>query len=311
MIEFSLPHALPTGGGHSYAGPPEDDPSELELASPLDEELSAAVVDVPLEVVAGAVVLDDELLSSPAAAVDSEPAESLASPGSAAHPTTSHPIIHRNRSIDCAVPDRARPIPSNFVGTVSGIKRRVSGTLPTRVVTPPKQEPERELYARLVRSHGADLFRFGYRLSGDAHVAEDLVQDTFSEAWRGRGTLRDRACVRAWLFQILRYRYAHLVRDSGRRPRIVGDEDEAEALSFESDPSTDIHHRDELQRALDQLADHFKLPFLMVFLQGLTCQEVADTLDLPVGTVLSRLHRARKALRIALSAPSLVGGRRG
>ena len=309
MIEFSLPHTLPVGGGHSYALPVSaDDPSELELPSPLDDELSAAVVDEPLEVVAGAVVLDDELLSSSITAVDSESPES---PGSAAHPTTSAPIIHRNRSIACAVPDRARSIPSNFVGTVSGIRRRVSGTLPTRVVPPPKNEPEREMYARLVRSHGADLFRFGFRLSGDAHVAEDLVQDTFSEAWRGRATLRDRACVRAWLFQILRYRYAHLVRDSGRRPRIVGDEDEAEAILFESDPSTGIHHRDELQRALDQLADHFKLPFLMVFLQGLTCQEVADALDLPVGTVLSRLHRARKALRIALSAPSFVGGKRG
>src|SRR5688500_12282926 len=131
MIEFSLPHALPVGGAHSYALPvPDDDPSVLELASPLDDELSASVVDVHLDVVAGAVVLDDQLLSSSTAAVDSEPAESPASPGSAAHPTASTPIIHRNRSIECAVPDRARSIPSNFVGTVSGISRDVSGTLP-------------------------------------------------------------------------------------------------------------------------------------------------------------------------------------
>jgi RNA polymerase sigma factor (sigma-70 family) len=181
------------------------------------------------------------------------------------------------------------------------------------VTGPLKKEPERELYARLVRSHGADLFRFGYRLSGDVHIAEDLVQDTFSEAWRGRAALRDETCVRAWLFQILRYRYAHLVRDRGRRPRIVGDAEGIEPTSLESDPAAGIHRRDELQRALDGLADHFKLPFLMVFLQGLTCQEVAEALDLPVGTVLSRLHRARKALRCALSTPlaarAIVGER--
>jgi RNA polymerase sigma-70 factor (ECF subfamily) len=210
------------------------------------------------------------------------------------------------------VPDRARDIPLLIVGTVWGIADTGLGTLTTGVVGPQKTEPERELYARLVRNHGADLFRFGYRLSGDAHVAEDLVQDTFSEAWRGRAALRDRTCVRAWLFQILRYRYAHLVRDSGRRPRIVGDEDEVDVTHAQSDPSAGIHSRDELQRALDGLAEHFKLPFLMVFLQGLTCQEVADALDLPIGTVLSRLHRARKALQIALSpaVPVTEEGRR-
>jgi RNA polymerase sigma-70 factor (ECF subfamily) len=178
------------------------------------------------------------------------------------------------------------------------------------VASGPNAESERELYARLVRNYAADLYRFGFRLCGDAHLAEDLVQETYGEAWRGRGRLRERSKARAWLFQILRYRYAHHMRARGRRPRVVGS-DVGDGVG--TDPNVTVGNRDELQRALDALDDRFKIPFLMVFVEGLSTKECAAALEIPTGTVLSRLHRARAALRTTLrpEANASAGGSGG
>jgi RNA polymerase sigma-70 factor (ECF subfamily) len=96
------------------------------------------------------------------------------------------------------------------------------------------------------------------------------------------------------LFRILRNRHAHVVRAASRRPAPSAGVD---ALA---DAGTEPPDRPALQRALDELDERFKIPFLMVFLEGLTCQETADELGIPLGTVLSRVHRARVALRTAL-----------
>jgi RNA polymerase sigma-70 factor (ECF subfamily) len=153
------------------------------------------------------------------------------------------------------------------------------------------ERPE-ERYEALVRTHAADLYRCAYRLTGARATAEDLVQETFSEAWRRLETLRCSQAARAWLFAILRHRHAHLVRGASRRPTVASGIDELAGVA-----------RDEangLQRALDQLDERVKVPLLMVFLEGLTCQETADALGLPLGTVLSRIHRGRAALRETL-----------
>lgn len=158
------------------------------------------------------------------------------------------------------------------------------------------EERRRQQYEGLVRSHAADLYRFAFRLTGARAVAEDLVQETLSEAWRCVDQLRAQAAARPWLFQILRHRHAHLRRGASRRPSVeIG----VDALAGEGSDSVACSS---LQHALDLLDDRFKVPFLMVFLEGLTCQEAADALDLPLGTVLSRIHRARIALRAAIDA---------
>ncbi len=153
-------------------------------------------------------------------------------------------------------------------------------------------------YETLVRAHAADLFRFAYRLTGTHAAAEDLLQETFSEAWRCLEQLRRPSAARAWLLQILRNRHAHQQRGAARRPALGGDIDALESEAHDG-PT-----RDALQRALDQLDDRFKVPFLLVFLEGLTCQETADAMGVPLGTVLSRIHRARVALRARLAEPS-------
>ena len=80
---------------------------------------------------------------------------------------------------------------------------------------------------------------------------------------------------------------------------VVGLELQAEAAEAPSAPAP--AEQDFLQEALDALDERFRTPLLMVFVQGLTCRETAEHLDLPLGTVLSRIHRARKQLRRALS----------
>jgi len=157
---------------------------------------------------------------------------------------------------------------------------------------------DRAYYAELVGLYGAPLYRFAYRLSGGRETAEDLVQETFCEAWRSLGTLRNEQNARGWLFQILRHRYAHLVRDSRRKTAAtISLNEDAAAAPAAGSPLESLARRELLQSAIDRLDDHYKQPFLMVFLQGLTCQETAEELNLPLGTVLSRLHRARELLR--------------
>ncbi|MCI0363321.1 MAG: RNA polymerase sigma factor [Phycisphaerales bacterium] len=161
-----------------------------------------------------------------------------------------------------------------------------------------------------MRRHTAELYRFAYRACGDREVAEDLVQETFYEAWKCMRRLRDAERARAWLFQILRHRYSRWVRAERRNPTPA-------PVSFGiSPPDTPAAHaaseraggkevsnfaeRDALQMALNQVSDVLKVPLLMVFIEGLTCQEAATRLDLPLGTVLSRIHRAKRQLRAIL-----------
>lgn len=157
----------------------------------------------------------------------------------------------------------------------------------------------RSCYERWVGDYTDDLYRFAFRICGDADTAEDLVQETFYHAWKSMDKVRDKAKARAWLFQTLRFRYAHLVRDRSRRIRAsVSTSDLAEQI-VDPGPSPVIRlvDRDALQVALNKLDEDLKTPLLKVFLQGLTCRETAEALNIPLGTVLSRIHRARRKLR--------------
>jgi len=161
----------------------------------------------------------------------------------------------------------------------------------------------RAFYESLVRSLAPGLYRFAFRMTGRVEVAEDLLQETFCEAWRSLASLRDPARARAWFFRVLRHRHAHWARAHGRRMRALPPA-HAHGVAVEHlpDPAQErgrrrAEDREMLQNALDGLEDRFKIPFLMVFLEGLTCREAAGQLDLPLGTVLSRIHRARGFLR--------------
>lgn len=163
-------------------------------------------------------------------------------------------------------------------------------------------EPHRQQYEGWVHQHADGLYRLALRLTGQTHVAEELVQETFYHAWRSSDSLRDVEHARGWLFRILRHRYAHWVRGRQRRSNTVA-MTEPESIPAETRaPGEALELDDFLQQALDHLEDRYKVPLLMVFLDGMTCREAAAALDLPLGTVLSRIHRARQSVRERLAA---------
>jgi RNA polymerase sigma-70 factor (ECF subfamily) len=162
--------------------------------------------------------------------------------------------------------------------------------------------PRHQQYEQWVRTYAAELYRFAYRLTGKRETAEDLVQETFVEAWRSLESQREPDRARAWLFQILRFRYSHHIRDSRHHAATshsVEILDQQEAAQ-EPAPLDVMANKEALQLALNGLTPSIKETFLMVFLEGNTCREVAAIQKIPLGTVLSRLDRARQVLRASL-----------
>jgi len=153
-------------------------------------------------------------------------------------------------------------------------------------------------FNRLVVEHGDALYRLSYRLMGDAHDAEDVVQDTFRSVWKSRERYEPGRGDRAWLTAILRRRAADRWRRSDNREQPAGD-DLPEPIDRPTLPTEDDYD-DEMQRALAQLPDDLRETLLLVVVAELTHQEAADLLNVPLGTVLSRVSRARRQLREAL-----------
>jgi RNA polymerase sigma-70 factor (ECF subfamily) len=150
-----------------------------------------------------------------------------------------------------------------------------------------------------------DLHRFAYRLTGNSDAAQDLVQETFLEAWRSIGNQSMPGRERAWLFSVLRHRWAHQRRDASRRIQARENADLLhDQAAFHVPVLERLVHSERLQTALDSLDPRFKEAFLMVFMEGMTCKEAAAALGVPLGTVLSRIGRAREAMRRTLGEPS-------
>jgi len=162
-------------------------------------------------------------------------------------------------------------------------------------------------YERWVRDHAAGLYRLAYRLCGDAAVAEELVQETYYEAWKSLRRRRGPRRPRNWLMRILRRRHARWRREVARSPGATPLPDAG--ASDRPGPLRLVSEAESLQAALDRLPDRYKVPLLMVFLEDLSCRAVARELDLPVNTVLSRLHRGRQRLREALNELDQPAGR--
>ena len=150
-------------------------------------------------------------------------------------------------------------------------------------------------FNRMVSEHGPTLYRVAYRMVGDQHEAEDLVQEAFRSAWRSRRLFRPGGGERAWLASILRRRVA----DHWRRPRpptVLGGDGNVEVGQPGEDPlRNDL--TDDMQHALERLPRGLRETLLLVVVAELTHQEAADLLGIPLGTVLSRVSRARRRLR--------------
>ncbi len=147
----------------------------------------------------------------------------------------------------------------------------------------------------MVADHGPAMYRLAYRLVGDGHEAEDLVQDAFRSAWKSRDLFQSEGSSRAWLASILRRRVADHWRRA-RPPTLVADDQCLEREQPADDPCRD-EMTDEMQHALDRLPAELKETLILVVVAELTHQEAAEMLGVPLGTVLSRVSRARNRLR--------------
>jgi RNA polymerase sigma-70 factor (ECF subfamily) len=155
-------------------------------------------------------------------------------------------------------------------------------------------------FVDLIHEHAAALYRIAYRMVGDCHDAEDVVQETLRSAWKSRGHFECGRGQRAWLAAILRRRVIDRWRRNGRQMWLVGDSS-LDVPVAAADPTVD-EFTDEMQQALSELSSELRESLLLVVVGELTHQETAELLGVPLGTVLSRVSRARLRLRKNLLA---------
>jgi RNA polymerase sigma-70 factor (ECF subfamily) len=160
-------------------------------------------------------------------------------------------------------------------------------------------ESEESKFESVVRAYSTELYRYAYWLCRDRFVAEDLVQETFTRAWQARGTLRDERATKGWLYTIIRNEHARLYEK--KRPEI----DDAQELDEIVDAGrANVFEQVEIREALAALPQAYREPLLLQTLGGFSCAEIGDMMDISEGAVMTRLTRARLALRkIAAGEP--------
>ena len=154
------------------------------------------------------------------------------------------------------------------------------------------------------------LYNFARWLARDSNDAEDLVQETYLKALRGFASFQPGTNFRAWIYQILRNNFLSSRSTLERRMTVAMDseEDGPELLVDTETPETILmnrSHSKRVQRAIEDLPVHYRETLLLCEVEEMSYQEIAEILSIPIGTVMSRLARARKAVReTLLSAPS-------
>jgi len=157
------------------------------------------------------------------------------------------------------------------------------------------------------------LYNFARWLTQDTAEAEDLVQETYAKALRGFGSFQLGTNFRAWIYRILRNSF--LSSRAGLKATVPLDEEENENIlpAENATPESILigeANREMVQQALGELPVHFREILLLCEVEEMSYQEISATLAIPAGTVMSRLSRARKALR-SLLRQKLEGGRHG
>lgn len=163
-------------------------------------------------------------------------------------------------------------------------------------------EDQRSEMTRLVVDNQAALYRYAYRLTGNAADAEDLTQQAFLQAQANLNQLRDRDQARSWLFAILRNCFLK----SQRKWVPVPESDLQTSLANVPERLTDVAiDQERLQAGLDDLPAEFKIVLLLYYFEECSYREIAERLAVPLGTVMSRLSRAKQHLRARLFEPEL------
>jgi RNA polymerase sigma-70 factor (ECF subfamily) len=187
----------------------------------------------------------------------------------------------------------------------------------------PKDPPS---FARVARDHLDRLYGFCLRLTGDPADAEDLVQESLLRAMRAYAGLRDPTRAKGWLFAIATNAWRDTIRARSREPRTTSlddlDADGDEFSLFQTlaieDPfpySDELHFDflrlfgdDDVRAVFDSITPAFRLPIVLTVVHGFSCKEAAAVLGIPLGTLLSRLHRGRKQLERGLWDYAVANG---
>jgi RNA polymerase sigma-70 factor (ECF subfamily) len=158
------------------------------------------------------------------------------------------------------------------------------------------------------------LYGAAMRMTRNPADAEDLVQETMLKAYRAYDSFTEGTNLKAWLYRILTNTYINRYRKAQRRPtetdlgevedlylyRRMGSEESAEMSRSAEDQLLEGLVESDIKEAVEALPEHFRMPVLLADLEGFSYKEIAEILDVPIGTVMSRLHRGRKQLQRTL-----------
>ena len=160
------------------------------------------------------------------------------------------------------------------------------------------------------------LYSAAMRMTRNAADAEDLVQETYLKAYRAYERFEVGTNLKAWMYRILTNSYINDYRKKQRRPdesdiddvedlflyRRLGGAETATLSRSAEDELMDLFGENEVKVALEDLPEHYRLPIVLADVEGFAYKEIAEILDVPIGTVMSRLHRGRKQLQKRLYA---------
>ena len=163
------------------------------------------------------------------------------------------------------------------------------------------QEGDRQAFGELVGCHREGVINVVYRMCGDAALAEDMAQEAFIRAWQHLPSYRPRSPFRNWVYRIA----TNAALDALRREKETAALDETPLVDPHEGPEATVEGKElgeRVQRAVLALPPASRVVLVLREYEGLSYREIADTLSVPVGTVMSRLNYARNRLRESLTA---------
>ena len=159
-----------------------------------------------------------------------------------------------------------------------------------------------EIFEAEAMQHIDDLYRTASRLTRDTTDADDLVQETYMQAWKSFANYEPGTNCRAWLYKILFNKFDHYRRKKFTQAKYFQEADELVMANSVQKASVPEHLTDrEVIAALDNLPDHYRSVVLLADVHEFDYKEVAEILEIPIGTVMSRLNRARTQLKKSLA----------
>lgn len=162
------------------------------------------------------------------------------------------------------------------------------------------QQGDRRAFGELVRQHRAGVINVVYRMCGDAHVAEDAAQEAFIRAWQHLPNYRPRSPFRNWVYRIA----TNVAVDVLRREKETVDIDTLPLIASNGGPEAAVEGQEQserVQQAVLALPQASRAALVLREYEGLSYREIAEMLDIPIGTVMSRLNYARNRLRESLA----------